>query len=133
MRPFTPLSLEVGFPRHASLAGEMSNNATGDVLASIREAPIQLEGLKNGSAQETEINVRQEFRCRLRTIWNRFCDDPIFVEGPITVLAAAATAESVRRGELEVVDRLFVSANFVPIDRGDNVKEPARPLQMLVP
>ena len=32
-----------------------------------------------------------------------------------------------------MVDRLFVSANFVPIDRGDNVKEPARPLQMLVP
>ena len=70
-------------------------------------------------------NPRSSF---LNAAYVRFGPDsamtPIFVEGPITVLAAAATAESARRGELEVevVDRLFVLANFVPIDRGDNVK-----------
>ncbi len=32
-----------------------------------------------------------------------------------------------RRGEVKVegVDRLFVLANLVPLDRGDNVKKPA--------
>jgi hypothetical protein len=44
--PFAPLSLEVGLLRHAGLAGEMSNNATSNVFATIREAAIELEGLK---------------------------------------------------------------------------------------
>lgn len=52
--PFAPLSLEVGLLRHAGLAGEMSNNATSNVFATIREAAIELEGLeKNGETESS--------------------------------------------------------------------------------
>jgi hypothetical protein len=39
----------------------MSNNATGNVVASIREAPIQLEGLKkNGETEPSGDRLRAE-------------------------------------------------------------------------
>jgi hypothetical protein len=55
----------------------------------------------------------------------------IFVEGPITVPQGSSDSRS--EVEVEVVDRLFVLANLVPIDRGDNVKKPAPTLRTFVP
>jgi hypothetical protein len=84
--PFAPLSLEVGLLRHAGLAGEMSNNATSNVFASVREAAIELEGLeKNGETESSSARLcakKFKFALGKRPVQSEFLRMPVLLHWP---------------------------------------------------
>jgi hypothetical protein len=84
--PFAPLSLEVGLPRHAGLAGKMSNNATSNVFATIWEAAIELENLeKNGETESSSARLcakKFKFALGKRPVQSEFLRMPVLLHGP---------------------------------------------------
>ena len=79
--------LEVRLLRHAGLADEMSNNATSNVFATIREAAIELEGLeKNGEAVSSSTRLcakKFKFALAKRPVQSEFLWMPVLLHGPL--------------------------------------------------
>ena len=82
---FAPLSLEVCLFRHTGLAGEMSNNATSNVFATIREAAKELEGLeKNGETESSSARLcakKFKFALGKRPVQSEFLRVPVLLHG----------------------------------------------------
>jgi hypothetical protein len=78
--------LEVGLLRHTGLAGEMSNNPTGNVFATIREAAIELEGFeKNGETESSSARLcakKFKFALGKRPVQSEFLRVPVLLHGP---------------------------------------------------
>src|SRR6516164_9646140 len=81
-----PLPLGVRLGRHACLTGEMRNDAAGNALAAIREAPIELEGFEqNGETEPSGTRLVGEqfaFVRGKRPVLGEFVGVPILLHGP---------------------------------------------------
>jgi hypothetical protein len=69
------------------LGGEMSNNATSNVFATIREAAIELEGLeKNGETESSSARLcakKFKFAFGKRPVQSEFLWMPVLLHGPL--------------------------------------------------
>jgi hypothetical protein len=80
---FAPLLVGVRFRRHPDLFGEMRDDAPGNVLSPVREAPIEFEGFEqNGETESSAAHlVAEEFTLiwRERPVVNKFIRVPVLL------------------------------------------------------